>query len=185
MPRRLAPPAGCALVSPLPKAPVAQWIERCPPEAEAAGSNPAGCASRGKQRKRVRRRRPCRRVPASEGSTTASGGLALSATDLGDIDLAKKTFRPWTILQARDGHPSVRSGRLPAVPGADREILERAKGFEPSTPTLARLCSTPELRPRSGNGRRCIVNLAVVDKAAVNAALGRAGRGRLTSEIAA
>ena len=26
--------------------------------------------------------------------------------------------------------------------------LERAKGFEPSTPTLARLCSTPELRPR-------------------------------------
>ena len=27
--------------------------------------------------------------------------------------------------------------------------LERAKGFEPSTPTLARSCSTPELRPRS------------------------------------
>ncbi len=27
------------------------------------------------------------------------------------------------------------------------KILERAKGFEPSTPTLARLCSTPELRP--------------------------------------
>jgi Ala-tRNA(Pro) deacylase len=26
--------------------------------------------------------------------------------------------------------------------------MERAKGFEPSTPTLARLCSTPELRPR-------------------------------------
>jgi hypothetical protein len=31
-------------------------------------------------------------------------------------------------------------------------ILERAKGFEPSTPTLARLCSTPELRPRSKTG---------------------------------
>ena len=32
------------------------------------------------------------------------------------------------------------------------EEMERAKGFEPSTPTLARLCSTPELRPlwRSG-----------------------------------
>ena len=29
----------------------------------------------------------------------------------------------------------------------DREKLERAKGFEPSTPTLARLCSTPELHP--------------------------------------
>ena len=26
--------------------------------------------------------------------------------------------------------------------------LERVKGFEPSTPTLARLCSTPELHPR-------------------------------------
>jgi hypothetical protein len=29
------------------------------------------------------------------------------------------------------------------------EIMERAKRFELSTPTLARLCSTPELRPRS------------------------------------
>ena len=28
-----------------------------------------------------------------------------------------------------------------------RVTLERAKGFEPSTPTLARLCSTPELHP--------------------------------------
>jgi hypothetical protein len=37
--------------------------------------------------------------------------------------------------------------------GLDNEVLERAKGFEPSTPTLARLCSTPELRPRSGPGR--------------------------------
>ena len=27
--------------------------------------------------------------------------------------------------------------------------LERAMGFEPTTPTLARLCSTPELRPHS------------------------------------
>ena len=27
-------------------------------------------------------------------------------------------------------------------------VLERVKGFEPSTPTLARLCSTPELHPR-------------------------------------
>jgi hypothetical protein len=30
--------------------------------------------------------------------------------------------------------------------------MERAKGFEPSTPTLARLCSTPELRPRISCG---------------------------------
>ena len=36
--------------------------------------------------------------------------------------------------------------------------MERAMGFEPTTPTLARLCSTPELRPHSvpsmlGTGR--------------------------------
>src|SRR5690349_1268746 len=30
---------------------------------------------------------------------------------------------------------------------ADLLKLERAKGFEPSTPTLARSCSTPELHP--------------------------------------
>ena len=33
----------------------------------------------------------------------------------------------------------------------DKELddcVERAKGFEPSAPTLARLCSTPELRPQ-------------------------------------
>lgn len=28
------------------------------------------------------------------------------------------------------------------------QIMERAKGLEPSTPTLARLCSTTELHPR-------------------------------------
>ena len=33
--------------------------------------------------------------------------------------------------------------RLPVF----QENLERAKGFEPSTPTLARSCSTPELHP--------------------------------------
>ena len=43
-------------------------------------------------------------------------------------------------------------------PISDRN-LERAKGFEPSTPTLARLCSTPELRPldrRSGKMPRSV-----------------------------
>src|SRR5690554_75301 len=33
------------------------------------------------------------------------------------------------------------------VSGPYKRLLERAKGFEPSTPTLARLCSTPELHP--------------------------------------
>ena len=39
-----------------------------------------------------------------------------------------------------------RSGSQPNCRFSGRN-LERAKGFEPSTPTLARLCSTPELRP--------------------------------------
>ena len=34
------------------------------------------------------------------------------------------------------------------------KCLERAKGFEPSTPTLARLCSTPELHPHPRRVRR-------------------------------
>src|SRR5947209_17174304 len=39
-------------------APVAQWIERCPPEAEVAGSNPAG------------------RVPSKPDSNAESGSVA-------------------------------------------------------------------------------------------------------------
>ncbi len=43
--------------------------------------------------------------------------------------------RPWRVLNVFQNHLQIIL------------ILERAKGFEPSTPTLARLCSTPELRP--------------------------------------
>src|SRR6478736_7085528 len=39
--------------------------------------------------------------------------------------------------------------------------LERAKGFEPSTPTLARSCSTPELHPHP-RWVRWIVHRALV-----------------------
>jgi hypothetical protein len=35
-----------------------------------------------------------------------------------------------------------------------QKILERAKGFEPSTPTLARSCSTTELHPHPRDWRR-------------------------------
>ena len=35
----------------------------------------------------------------------------------------------------------------PIALSSREEKLERAKGFEPSTPTLARSCSTPELHP--------------------------------------
>src|ERR1700680_2561987 len=49
-------------------------------------------------------------------------------------------------MRLRHGYPNrnVPEVRLSAK---SLEILERAKGFEPSTPTLARLCSTPELHP--------------------------------------
>jgi hypothetical protein len=36
---------------------------------------------------------------------------------------------------------------------AQTKFLERAMRFELTTPTLARLCSTPELRPRRRNIR--------------------------------
>ena len=43
----------------------------------------------------------------------------------------------------------VQNSDSPAEAGVQKpaERLERAKGFEPSTPTLARSCSTPELHP--------------------------------------
>jgi hypothetical protein len=37
-----------------------------------------------------------------------------------------------------------------------QEFLERAKGFEPSTPTLARSCSTTELHPHPRDWRRSL-----------------------------
>ena len=37
-----------------------------------------------------------------------------------------------------------------------QENLERAKGFEPSTPTLARSCSTTELHPHPRGWRRSL-----------------------------
>src|SRR3984893_18949677 len=37
-----------------------------------------------------------------------------------------------------------------------KKILERAKGLEPSTPTLARSCSTTELHPHPNDWRRSL-----------------------------
>ena len=41
-----------------------------------------------------------------------------------------------------------------SVDDAVSKKLERARGFEPPTPTLARLCSTPELHPRTPTENR-------------------------------
>jgi hypothetical protein len=62
-----------------------------------------------------------------------------------------RTFRmPGAGKRIRPEPPNPR-GPLKRLNALQRlaESLERAKGFEPSTPTLARSCSTPELRPRS------------------------------------
>jgi hypothetical protein len=48
------------------------------------------------------------------------------------------------------------SASVTHVSGPDLKILERAKGFEPSTPTLARSCSTPELHPHPRRWRRWV-----------------------------
>src|SRR3954454_9570297 len=56
---------------------------------------------------------------------------------------------PCGTTQQASRFASVARARLGERLGASWRHLERAKGFEPSTPTLARLCSTPELHPRS------------------------------------
>ena len=64
--------------------------------------------------------------------------------------------------QVRDGHwPDKRQQEVGGMSGMkyqfalstiiqSAEKLERARRFERPTPTLARLCSTPELRPLGG-----------------------------------
>ena len=52
---------------------------------------------------------------------------------------------------ARDASVKIEEVAWGRWPNGSAGLLERAKGFEPSTPTLARLCSTPELHPRPGD----------------------------------
>ena len=54
----------------------------------------------------------------------------------------QKTLARANFPRQKDADKSVRYIAL------NLENLERVKGFEPSTPTLARLCSTTELHPR-------------------------------------
>ena len=52
-----------------------------------------------------------------------------------------------TLPLGRSYGPSV------SIKFSGKEILERAMRFELTTPTLARLCSTPELRPHPGQAK--------------------------------
>src|SRR3954470_9516178 len=64
------------------------------------------------------------------------------------------------------GHLFLGEGRLMKARVPTEKILERAKGLEPSTPTLARSCSTTELHPHP----RCRRSLAGNGRAMPNAA---------------
>ena len=87
-------------------------------------------------------KRPGRPVAARRGRPVdAAAGCERTMNKSPDFPRIKRGF------VFRSGR-ICRCSRLPALkPLAFNVVLERAKGFEPSTPTLARLCSTPELQP--------------------------------------
>ena len=117
------------------------------------------------------RRAPTAPRPRSSPSWAGSSATACAAgTPSGgstDPTTAQPSSLPWTAGWPSWGYKARRLGWPPepslipmnlalrasnlqakvATGGKPLETLERAKGFEPSTPTLARLCSTPELRP--------------------------------------
>ena len=76
----------------------------------------------------------------------------LTDYDLGWISTWGRA-RHETVTQSR-GQTVLRDNRYRCLRAEHLEKLERAKGFEPSTPTLARSCSTPELHPHPIAGGR-------------------------------
>ena len=68
-------------------------------------------------------------------------------TETGKVRKRKDTLKSIFLMRKRS---STRNEKR--RPKASFSILERVMGFEPTTPTLARLCSTPELHPRSVGG---------------------------------
>ena len=62
--------------------------------------------------------------------------------DLGYIDLEQKTLQPIDNPFGTRLSPMSQERDVTHVSGSDRAKLERAKGFEPSTPTLAKLHSS-------------------------------------------
>jgi hypothetical protein len=70
--------------------------------------------------------------------------------------------RNWALFEVRSGHRRQERSHARCWIHVDfsGESLERAMGFEPTTPTLARLCSTPELHPHPKRVRRSSALLA-------------------------
>src|SRR5712671_2128925 len=80
-------------------------------------------------------------MSSSEGDP--HGGEALAPSLLERLIIFGKTEKPADIAGLRQAL-------------AVQEKLERAKGLEPSTPTLARSCSTTELHPHPKDWRRSL-----------------------------
>ncbi len=92
------------------------------------------------------------RPPAAKPARTRFGADDRYARHRAEAGAAlQRLARPSATVPMGGGYaagPHHRDHRRPGQrPFTRLETLERAKGFEPSTPTLARLCSTPELRP--------------------------------------
>ena len=81
---------------------------------------------------------------AAAGAVRARLGLAGSKTKV-----MASAYTPAAAANAMHEEPEKQKGRPKATPAWSDFRLERAMRFELTTPTLARLCSTPELRPHS------------------------------------
>ena len=99
-----------------------------------------------------------RLAPASGSSPTDDGGagFAVPAPRCSSKASSRRDTRlGW--LWVRHHATDALERKPPTRDGIDPE---REKGFEPSTPTLATWCSTPELLPHHPTGPRCSVRRA-------------------------
>src|SRR4030095_14935630 len=77
---------------------------------------------------------PPRPVPPTASRLEAASGFEPLNRGFADLRLSHLATPPYKLKGAR--------------PGPLHHLMERETGFEPATPTLARLCSTTELFPR-------------------------------------
>ena len=121
-------------------------------------------------RRRARRRRGSHCATSSSCASDRASSATAAPSAANRSAMARPNPRPAPVTSATcpskspccpQSHEGYRAPERVSITSVS-EKLERAKGFEPSTPTLARLCSTPELRPltaarkqaRSGGRRR-------------------------------
>jgi hypothetical protein len=126
--------------------------------ARSGSPSPAPCWPGHRERRPLERRAsmgsgPPRHHAGAAGAGREAGAGRSIAADRARPSLASSRHES---LTARRPH-EFRGGR------SDTALLlrlERAMGFEPTTSTLARLRSTPELRPHAGSRRSCYIGKA-------------------------